>query len=264
MSTTATDPSNPPRQRFVGKTAVVTGAGSGIGRASANRFAHEGAHVAVWDVNRRSIDDTVAEIRAAGGRADGFHVDIANMKSVEAAAKATIAALGPVRVILNNAGILDDYANALDTDEALWDRIMGVNLKGMWLVSRALLPSMIEAGGGAIVNIASIAAFIAGGGGVAYTTAKHGVVGFTRQMALDFAHHGVRVNAVAPGAVETGMTAKILNDETLPVVHALRQAPAGRHAQPVELANVVLFLASEEASFVYGAVYLADGGWTIK
>jgi 3-oxoacyl-[acyl-carrier protein] reductase len=250
--------------KLQGRTAVVTGGGSGIGRASAIRFAQEGAHVAVWDVACDRIDQTVADIRAGGGKADGFLVDIANATSVQAGADATVAALGPVRVLLNNAGVLDGYASALDTDEALWDRIMGVNLKGMWLVSKAILPSMIGAGGGAIVNIASISAYIAGGGGIAYTTSKHGVVGFTRQMAYDFAHQGVRVNAVAPGAVETGMTADILNNEDLPVVHALRAAPAGRHAQPSELANVVLFLASDEASFVHGSVYMADGGWTIK
>lgn len=250
--------------RLAGKSAVITGAGSGIGRSAALRFAEEGAHVAVWDIARDRVDATVAAVRQQGGKADGFVVDIADAKSIEAAAQETVAALGDVRVLFNNAGILDDYADALTTDEALWDRVMGVNLKGMWLVSRALLPSMIDAGGGAIVNVASIAAFIAGGGGIAYTTAKHGVVGFTRQLALEYASKGVRVNAVAPGAVETGMTADILNNEELPVVHALRQAPAGRHAQPVELANVALFLASDEASFVHGAVYVADGGWTIK
>ncbi|MBO9112667.1 MULTISPECIES: SDR family oxidoreductase [Rhizobium/Agrobacterium group] len=250
--------------KLTGRTAVVTGAGSGIGRATAHRFAKEGARVAVWDVIKERVEQTVSEIRGFGGDAQGFVVDVSNSESIAAATSATIAALGPVRVLSNNAAILDDYADALKTDVALWDRVIGVNLKGMWLVSRALLPSMIGAGGGAIVNVASISAFIAGGGGIAYTTAKHGVVGFTRQLAYDFAHQGIRVNAVAPGAVETGMTANILSNEDLPVVQALRAAPAGRHAQPDELANVILFLASEEASFVHGAVYVADGGWTIK
>jgi len=250
--------------QLANRTAVITGAASGIGRASALRFALEGAHVAIWDIRKDRIDEAVAEIRAAGGRADGFEVDIANAASVESAASATISALGNVTVIMNNAGVLDDYATVLDTDEALWDWTFGVNLKGMFLVTRALLPSMLAAGGGAIVNTASVSAFIAGGGGISYTTSKHGVIGFTRQMASDYAHQGVRVNAIAPGAVETGMTADILNNEELPVVHALREAPAGRHAQPSELANVALFLASDEASFVHGAVYIADGGWTIR
>ncbi|AHK34256.1 3-oxoacyl-ACP reductase [Rhodococcus sp. ACS1] len=250
--------------RLANRKAVVTGGASGIGRASALRFAMEGARVVIWDLNKERIDETVEFIRNCGGDAAGVQVDISDTASVEAAAEESIRILGEVTVIMNNAGILDDYATALETDDALWDKVVGVNLKGMFLVSRALLPSMLAAGGGAIVNTASVSALIAGGGGIAYTTSKHGVIGFTKQMAFDYAHQNVRVNAIAPGAVETEMTKDILNNEELPVVEALRKAPAGRHAQPSELANVALFLASDEASFVHGAVYMADGGWTIQ
>ncbi|MFC9765204.1 SDR family NAD(P)-dependent oxidoreductase [Rhodococcus jostii] len=250
--------------RLADRTAVITGGASGIGRASALRFASEGAEVVVWDLDPVGIDAVVTEIRQAGGRADGVAVDISDASAVAAAAAETAAVAGDVTVLMNNAGVLDDYAPILDTDEALWDRTIGVNLKGMFLVTRAVLPSMIAAGGGSIVNTASVAAFIAGGGGTAYTSSKHGVVGFTRQMSFDYAHQNVRVNAIAPGAVETGMSKDILYNEDLPVVEALRSAPAGRHAQPEELANVALFLVSDEASFVHGAVYVADGGWTIR
>ncbi|OZE79174.1 3-oxoacyl-ACP reductase [Rhodococcus sp. 15-649-1-2] len=250
--------------RLLGRKAVVTGGASGIGFASAMRFAQEGSEVAIWDIDKSRVEECVESIRATGATAHGFEVDISDTESVEAAATATIDTLGSVTVIMNNAGVLDDYATVLDTDDALWDRTFGVNLKGMFLVTRALLPSMLSAGGGSIVNTASVAAFIAGGGGIAYTSSKHGVIGFTKQMSFDYAKQGVRVNAIAPGAVETGMTKDILNDEDLPVVAALRSAPAGRHAQPSELANVALFLASEEASFIHGAIYLVDGGWTIQ
>ncbi|MFJ6095657.1 SDR family NAD(P)-dependent oxidoreductase [Williamsia muralis] len=250
--------------RLADRHAVVTGGASGIGRASAERFAAEGAHVSIWDLNKSRIDEVVEAIREAGGEAHGVEVDIADAKSVESAASETIRVLGGVTVLMNNAGVLDDYATVLGTDEKLWDWTFGVNLKGMFLVSKALLPSMIGAGGGSVINTASVSALIAGGGGIAYTSSKHGVIGFTKQLAFDHAKQGVRVNAIAPGAVETGMTADILNNEDLPVVEALRNAPAGRHAQPSELANVALFLASEEASFVHGAVYVVDGGWTIQ
>lgn len=250
--------------RLLDRKAVVTGGASGIGFASAMRFAQEGAEVAIWDIDKSRIEECVESIRATGAVAYGFQVDISNTESVAAAAEATVATLGSVTVIMNNAGVLDDYATVLDTDDALWDRTFGVNIKGMFLVTRALLPAMLSAGGGAIVNTASVAAFIAGGGGIAYTSSKHAVIGFTKQMSFDYAKQGVRVNAIAPGAVETGMTKDILNDEDLPVVAALRSAPAGRHAQPSELANVALFLASEEASFIHGAIYLVDGGWTIQ
>lgn len=255
------------RGRFQGRSAVVTGGASGIGRAIATRLVAEGARVAVWDVRAQAVEEATAAIVESAGSPDaavGLVVDISDAASVERAAARTTEALGSVTLLFNNAGVLDDYAPILETSEQLWDRVLGVNLKGMFLVTRALLPGMLEAGGGAVVNTASISAFIAGGGGPAYTASKHGVVGFTKQMASDYAAQGIRVNAIAPGAVETGMTRDILDNEELDVVQALRSTPAGRHAQPEEMASMALFLASDEADFVHGAVYLVDGGWTIR
>ena len=165
---------------------------------------------------------------------------------------------------MNNAGVLDDYAPILETDEDLWDRIIGINLTGVYRVTRALLPSMLEAGGGAIVNTCSIAGLVAGGGGTAYTASKHGVLGLTRQLAFDYGQQGVRVNCICPGAVETGMTRELFAAGDAAVMESVNSVPAGRYAQPEELANLALFLASEDSSFCHGAHFVADGGWTIR
>lgn len=250
--------------RLDGRVAVVTGAGSGIGLASARRFALDGAAVSVWDREPERVRSAVRTIQEAGGTATGVVVDIGDAASVREAAVGTVADLGPVTVLMNNAGVLDGYAPILETDEELWDRILGVNLKGPFLVTRALLPAMIEAGGGAIVNTASIAGLVAGGGGTAYTSAKHGVVGLTKQLAFDYGKQGVRVNAILPGAIETGMTRQIFADADAAVMAAVRGVPAGRHGQPEEIAALAAFLVSDEASFTHGACYVADGGWTVQ
>ena len=263
MNSYSVDPSL--RPRFVASRCVVTGGASGIGLAIARRFVEEGAEVVIWDVRPAAVDEAVNSLRKVSESAHGVVVDIADSTSVSEAADETLQILeGGVTVLVNNAGVLDDYKPILETSEELWDRTLGVNLKGMFLTTKALLPSMLAAGGGAIVNTASVSAIIAGGGGPAYTSSKHGVVGFTKQMASDYASQGVRVNAIAPGAVATGMTKDILDNEELDVVQALRASPAGRHAEPDELASVALFLASDEAQFVHGAVFIADGGWTIR
>lgn len=246
-----------------GQRAVITGAGSGMGRAIAKRFAAEGADVAALDLDLTAAEATAQGIRDAGGTAHAVQVDVSQSASVTAAVEESIARLGRVDLLANIAGILDGYAPILDTSEELWDRIHGVDLKGVFLMTKAVLPTMLEGGGGTIVNMASIAGFVARGGGVAYTSAKHGVIGLTKQMAADYGLQGIRVNAICPGAVETAMTKKILEDGDAAVMESINAVPAGRHAQPEEIAHLALFLASDESSFVHGAAYVIDGGWTI-
>jgi 3-oxoacyl-[acyl-carrier protein] reductase len=246
-----------------GRKAIVTGAGSGMGRAIAQRYAAEGASVACLDVDLAAAQATADGITKSGGNAHPVQVDVASSSSVDNAIKESVSQLGGVDILANIAGILDGYAPVLETSEELWDRIMGVDLKGVFLITKAALPTMLKGGGGAIVNMASIAGLVARGGGAAYTSAKHGVVGFTKQAAADYGLKGIRVNAICPGAVETAMTKQILEEGDAAVIDLINAVPAGRHAQPEEIANLALFLASDDAAFIHGASYVIDGGWTI-
>lgn len=250
--------------KLAGRIALITGAGSGIGRAMAMLFAEHGAAIAAVDLDATSAQSTADAVGAAGGSAIAVHCDVASGASVERAVAVVVDALGGVSILCNNAGILDDYAPLLDTSDELWDRIIDVNLKGMFLCARAVLPRMIVDGGGVIINTASIAGLVAGGGGTAYTASKHGVIGLTRQISLDYGSQGIRVNAICPGAVETGMTKAILESGDAAVMDSVMSVPAGRHAQPEEIANLALFLASDESSFMHGAAVVIDGGWTIR
>jgi len=250
--------------KLAGKTAFITGAGSGMGRAMARRFAAEGARVAATDIDAGRATAIAEEIRGDGGAASAFTIDVADSGSVGAAVDAALAELGRIDILCSNAGILDDYATVLETSEEQWDRVLGINLKGMYLTSRALLPQMIDNGGGVIVNTASIAGMVAGGGGAAYTAAKHGVIGLTRQLAFDFGSKGVRANAICPGAVETGMTHDLFEAGEADVMESVNSVPAGRYAQPEEIANLALFLAGDESDFIHGAAYVIDGGWTVR
>jgi len=248
--------------RLEGKVALVTGAGSGIGRASAERFAAEGARVAVVDL--KGAEEVAAVIDAAGGEAIALATGVADEEAVAAMAAAAIDRFGRVDVLMNNAGVLDDYLPAADMPTAVWERVLGVNLNAQFFTARALLPQMVERGAGAIVNVASTAGLNGGNGGAAYTTSKHAVIGFTRQLCFDYARKGIRCNVLCPGAVETGMTKEIFASPDAAVMEAVESAPIGRWAQPEELAAAALFLASDEASFVNGAVYLVDGGFDSK
>jgi 3-oxoacyl-[acyl-carrier protein] reductase len=247
-----------------GQTALITGAGSGIGRAMAILFASQGAAIAVADSVQARAEETTRAIKAAGGRAVAVACDVAVNESVEAAVAESIATLGRIDILCCNAGVLDGYATVLDTDEELWDRIVNINLKGVYLVTRAVLPQMLNNGTGVIINTASIAGLVAGGGGAAYTASKHGVIGLTRQIAHDYGSRGIRVNCICPGAVETAMTKQVFESGDADVMATVRSVPAGRHAQPEEIAKLALFLASDDSSFMHGSAVVIDGGWTIR
>ena len=251
-------------KRLENKVALITGAGSGMGKAQAILFAEEGAKIIAADINKDGLKKTVEEIEKNGGSAFAVEIDVSDQSSVEEGVRKGLEKYGKIDILSNTAGILDDYKATLDTPEKLWDKIMSVNLNGVYFMTNAVLPQMIEREEGTIVNIASIAAFVAGGGGAAYTSAKHAIAGYTKQLSFDYGKKGIRVNAIAPGAVETGMTKEIFKEGSADVMEAVKSVPAGRYGQPEEIASVALFLASEESSFMHGAIVPVDGGWIVK
>lgn len=250
------------RMRLKGKTAVVTGGSSGIGRATAVLFGREGAKVVVADQSAEAGLDTVREIQKAGGEATFLRVDISNSAEVQGMVDAAIKAYGRIDILFNGAGVLF-YGTILETEEREWNRVLSINLTGTYLCCRAVLPSMIRQGSGSIINVASTTgAHDACANAVAYVTSKGGVTLLTRAMAIDHARQGVRVNALCPGATDTPMLRKALTPAQIDNLAASQ--PIGRLGLPTELAQASLFLASDDASFVTGATLFVDGGQTAK
>jgi 3-oxoacyl-[acyl-carrier protein] reductase len=245
-------------QRLEGRTAFITGAASGLGKAQALRFAKEGARIVAADLNEGGAKATSAEIEAAGGQAIGVAIDVTDERSVETAVARAMDAFGAVDTLSNTAGVFDDFVQLIETSRATFDNVLKVNLDGMFNVTKALIPHMIENGKGVIVNIASGAGLRGGGGGIAYTTSKHGVVGFTRQLAAAYGDQGIRVNAIAPGLIDTPMVAGFSATEETKA--GLAAQPAGRLGRPEDVANAALFLASDEADFIHAATLSVDGG----
>jgi NAD(P)-dependent dehydrogenase (short-subunit alcohol dehydrogenase family) len=245
-----------------GAVAVVTGASSGIGRASAERFAAEGASVVVADVDEAGGTETVERIEDDGGEATFVEVDVSDPDSVQTMVDATVECYGSLDVAHNNAGILTDFVPVTEIEETDWDTLIDVNLKGVWACLKAEIPAMLESNGGAVVNTTSEEGLVGGPARGSYVASKHGVVGLTRTAALEFADAGVRVNAVAPGPIDTGMSPDSMDAEDL---EGMREAvgeeiPLGRFGEPEEVAGATAYLCSEDASFVTGHTLVVDGG----
>ena len=247
--------------RFDGKCVVVAGGGSGIGRAAAGLLALRGARVAVVDQNGKVAEETAAAIRNEDGDAAAYTADISKFAEIDAAVSSEAERSGGIDALIVSAGI-QRYGNALDTSEEEWDRVLDVNLKGAWLAARAALPYLIVRQG-AIVNVSSVQGMATQKNVLAYTVSKHGMLGLTRSMAVDFAPNGVRVNAVCPGTVDTPMlewSAGLAPDPAVVYEACAAMHPLGRIARPEEIAHVILFLAHSNSSFVTGSAWTVDGG----
>ena len=247
--------------RLANKVALITGGGSGIGKASCLAFAREGAKIVVVDLKKDTAEATVDEIKKAGGDARAFAADISKAKDSEAMIKFAEESFGKLNVVFNNAGVFHpkDESVTTTTDE-IWDMVIDINLKGVFFGCQYAIPALLRAGGGSIINTASFVAIMgAAVPQIAYTASKGGVLAMTREIAVEFARQGIRANSLCPGPVETPLLAELLADparRNRRLVHI----PMGRFGKAEEMANAALFLASDESSFITGSSFLVDGG----
>jgi NAD(P)-dependent dehydrogenase (short-subunit alcohol dehydrogenase family) len=248
---------------FAGKVAFVTGAGSGMGRTTALAFAREGASVVLADVSDQSNQETARMIEELGGRALAVRCDVTRSEDVQAALNHAIGAFGRLDIAFNNAGAEQKPGVTADVTEEEWDRILAINLRSVFLCMKYEIPLMLELGGGAIVNNSSGAGVKAFGRGAAYAAAKHGVIGLTKDAALDYASSNIRINAVCPGIVDTDMMQRFTGGTTEGRDRVIAQEPIGRMGTADEIAAAVLWLCSNAASFVIGHALVVDGGQTI-
>jgi NAD(P)-dependent dehydrogenase (short-subunit alcohol dehydrogenase family) len=247
---------------FSTKIALVTGGGSGIGRATALLFARQGAKVIVGDINPDG-QRTVDLIKREGGDAIYQETDVRDPIQIEELIATAVRNYGGLHCAFNNAGVLPTMAALADLEESAFDHTIAVDLKGVFLCMKYEIRHMLQHGGGAIVNNASIAGMIADPGISAYVAAKHGVIGLSKAAALEYAAHGIRINALAPGLVETPMTKPWFDDPNIRSMF-VANTPMGRVAQPEEMAGTVLFLCSDLASFAVGQTFVVDGGYTAR
>ena len=247
--------------RVEGKVALITGGGSGIGRATALLFGREGARVAIADYNAEGGERVAKEIRNAGGAAEFHAADVSNPADVEALIGKIVAAHGRLDCAFNNAGIEGRMASTPECSLDNWDRVIAINLSGVFYCLKYEIAQMLKQGGGSIVNTASVAGLVGLAGGAAYVAAKHGVAGLTKTAALEFAQRGIRVNAVCPGFIRTPMVERVLDRGTFNEEQIITAEPMHRMGKPEEIAEAVLWLCSDASSFVTGLPMPVDGGY---
>ena len=249
--------------RLTEKVAIITGGGSGIGEVTARLFASEGAAVMLADINGPAAAAVAESINAEGGRATWAETDVTAGSSVEGMVRATLSTFLRLDILFNNAGIKGS-GSVIETDEASWDRMFAVHVRGAYLCSKYALPAMIEGGrGGVVINVSSVAGLIGLPCMAAYCAAKGAIISLTRAMAIDYAPHGIRVNCIAPGTTTTPLGQRLIeNDTPERLAQRLSRYPLGRFGQPEEIARSVLFLASDDSSYATGTCLVMDGGLT--
>jgi len=249
---------------FDNKVALVTGAASGLGLATAKAFAESGASVALADANESAVRSAAAELSARGHKALAISCDVADDAQVAAMVEQTVAAFGRLDAAYNNAGVQNIVAEAADSSREDFDRVISINLRGVWSCMKFELRPMLEQGSGAIVNCSSIGGLVGGPRRGTYQASKHGVLGLTKSAALDYAARGIRINAICPGIIHTSMLDRMMTTQAGAIDAMLKDVPIGRLGRPEEIASAVLWLCSSAASLVVGHALVVDGGYTIR